>query len=59
MDKSTLRLAALVFAAGVVGCGIGYMNYGSALATVIALVGAGLGAFSGWLFRSDYRHRSR
>lgn len=25
-------------------------NYGSALAIVIALVGAGLGAFSGWLF---------
>lgn len=32
-------------------------NYGSALATIIALVGAALGAFSGWLFRSESRHR--
>lgn len=110
MDKSTLRVAALVLTAGVIGWGIGYMdtrpgwddagitagalllsgavcgalmprfawlsglalglpvfvmnvalhgNYGSALATVIALVGAALGAFSGWVFRSEHRHRAK
>jgi len=110
MDKSTLRVAALVLTAGLIGWGIGYMdtrpgwddtgvtagallvfgavvgaamprwawlsglalglpvfmmnvalhsNYGSALAIVIALVGAALGALSVWLFRSEDRHSTR
>lgn len=101
MDKSTLRLAALVLTACAIGCGIGYIdsrptwddagvtagallmsgvvvgavmprwawlsglalgvpvfiinvalhgNYGSALAIVVALVGAAVGALSGRLF---------